>query len=297
MLKPDEIALIINQDSGRAPAKMKLLSKLAREQKLRIKFCDGPDLDHHIRKALSNKKVRRLIIGGGDGSVSLAASLIRRKKSKVELAVLPVGTANYYSKSLGINRGIQKAFETALGGSTEKRHICLANKRDFLLGVNIGATSHMFAEITHEEKQRLGKIAYIRGVFRVLRKADAPDIEVHVNGKVKKYVSTELVVLNQNIKEPLQLVPEVKGADPYFEIITYGLGKNKLSPLFAVIIFAITAGKNQKYLKRIKAQKAIIKTKKRQPVSIDGDNLEKTPVKIELVKKPITFVRSSKKPD
>lgn len=286
------IALIVNQDAGKAPAKMKLLSKLARSHSLKLKFCDGPDLDYTIRQALENKKTKRLIIGGGDGSVSLAASLIRRVNPKVELAILPVGTANYYAKSLGIGRNIHKAFETALGSEKEKRHICQANKRDFLLGVNIGATSRMFSEVTSEDKQRFGKIAYLRGLLQVLNQVDAPDVTVTANGEKKEYVSTELVVLNQHIQEPVHLTPKVSGSEPYFEIITYGLGNGKLSPLIGVVIFAVTFGRNQKYLKRIKATKAKIETKKPVPVAIDGDSLEKTPVEIELVKKPIVFVRS-----
>ena len=286
------IALIVNQDAGKAPAKMKLLSKLARSHKLRIKFCDGPDLDYTIRTALQDKNIKRLIIGGGDGSVSLAASLIRRLNPKVELAVLPVGTANYYAKSLGVGRNLHKALDIAIGVQTEKRHICSANKQDFLLGVNIGATSRMFAEVTSDDKQRLGKIAYLKGLFQVLKKVEAPDVTVIIDGEKKEYVSTELVVLNQHIQEPLQLTPRVSGSEPYFEIITYGLGDGKVTPLFAVFIFAITLGRNQKYLKRIKATNAVIKTKNPQPVAIDGDTLEKTPVTIELIQKPITFVRS-----
>ena len=85
-------------------------------------------------------------------------------------------------------------------------------------------------------------------------------------------------------------MPEVKGSEAYFEIITYGLGRNKLSPLFAVVIFALTLGHNQKYLKRIKATKATIRSNKPQPVAIDGDSLEQTPVDIELIQKPIKFV-------
>ncbi len=285
-------ALIVNQDAGKAPAKMKLLSKLARTHKLKLKFCDGTDLDYTIRQSLEDRQVDRLIIGGGDGSVSLAASLIRRISPKVELAILPVGTANYYAKSLGIGRNIHKAFEAALGKATEKRHLCSANKRDFLLGVNIGATSRMFSEVTSEDKQRFGKIAYLRGLLQVLNQVDAPDITVTIDGKSKEYVSTELVILNQHIHEPVQLTPRVSGSEPYFEVITYGLGNGKLSPLFAVIIFALTFGKNQKYLKRIKATKVKIETKKPQPVSIDGDTLEKTPVEVSLYKKPITFVCS-----
>lgn len=286
------ISLIVNQDAGKAPAKMKQISKLSRSHKLRLKFCDGPDLDYTIRQALNDKRVTRIIIGGGDGSVSLAASLIRRVRPKVELAILPVGTANYYARSLGVSRNLHKAFHVALGDNTEKRHICCANKQDFLLGVNIGATSRMFAEVTSEDKQRFGKIAYLRGLLQVLNQVEAPDVTVVANGKKNEYVSTELVVLNQYIQEPVHLTPRVSGREPYFEIITYGLGNGKLSPLVAVIIFAATFGRNQKYLKRIKTTKATIKTKKPQPAAIDGDSLEVTPLTIELVVKPIIFVRA-----
>jgi diacylglycerol kinase family enzyme len=292
MASNQEVALIVNQDAGKVASKMKILRKLARQHDLRLKFCDGPDLDYTLRRALENKKLKRIIIGGGDGSVSLAASLVYRTRPNIEIAVLPVGTANFYAKSLGVSRNLAKAFTVALGDEVTKRHICQANKRDFLIGVNIGATSRMFGEVTDDEKQRFGKIAYFRGVFRTLMKTKPPDVTIKANGKSFSYASTELVVLNQNIQGSLHLLPEVDGAQPYFEIITYGLGKSKLSPLFAVAIFALTLGRNQKYLKRIRTTKATIMTDKSQPVAIDGDSLEKTPLEVTLVKKPISFVCS-----
>lgn len=289
-LSPENIQLIVNQESGKVPAKMKALSKLAKEHGLRLKMCDGPDLDSTIREALKNRKLKRIIIGGGDGSVSLAASLVRRIKPKVEIAVLPLGTANYYAKSLGVTRSLAQAFEVATGNVTEERHLCRANKRDFLIGVNVGATSQMFSEVTDEDKKRYGKLAYFSGLAKVLFRSSAPDLEVRANGKKYFYTSTELVVLNQYMPDPLHITPKVSGTEPYFEIITYGLGNNSLSPLFAVAIFALSLGRNQKYLKRIRATKAEIRSRKKQPVAIDGDSLEKLPLTIELIKQPVTFV-------
>ncbi len=291
--KAEEIALVVNQDAGRVPSKMKLLSKLAKKHNLKLKLCDGPDLDHTLRDILKNKKLKRLIIGGGDGTVSHAASLVLRINRKVELAVIPLGTANYYARSLGMQRQLTHAFNVATKGKIEKRHICRANKRHFLIGVNIGTTSKMFKEVTDEDKKRLGKLAYFRGVFKILLRTYPPDLVVKVNGKKYHYASTELVVLNQYIDESIQLVPKVRGSEPYFEIITYGLGRNKLSPLFAAVIFAVTFGRNQKYLKRIKATKATISSRNNEPVAVDGDLLEQLPLNVELIKKPLLFVRSN----
>jgi diacylglycerol kinase family enzyme len=251
---------------------------------------DGSDIDSVIRETLKNKKLKRLIIGGGDGTISLAASLVRRINPKVEIAVLPLGTANYYARSLGLQRSLTQAFNVATNGEVEQRHLCRVNKRDFLIGVNVGATSQMFSEVTDDDKKRFGKIAYFKGIFKVLLTVSPTDLTVKVNGKKNEFNSTELVVLNQYIDEPVKLTPEVKGTEPYFEIVTYGLGKSKLSPLFGVVIFAITFGKNQKYLKRIKATKAVISSRKQQPVAVDGDSLERLPLKIELIKKPVKFI-------
>jgi diacylglycerol kinase family enzyme len=283
--------LIVNQDAGKVPARMAILRKLSRQHRLKLVMVSASDMDYEIRKALKNKHLKRLIIGGGDGTVSLAAGLILRKNRSVELAVLPLGTANYYAKSLGLKRSLEKAFDIAMNGTIEKRHMCRANKRDFLIGVTIGTTSRMFSEVTDEEKQRYGRLAYFAGIFRVLLKAVPPDLEVKANGQKKSYSSTEMVVLNQHIQEPINITPKVAGSDPYFEIITYGLGKNKLSPLFAVGMFAISLGRNQNYLKRIKTTKATIRSSRKQPVAIDGESLGRLPLRVELVKEPVCFVR------
>lgn len=291
--KKDEIALLVNQDAKRVPAKMKLLHKLARENKLKLRLCDGSDLDYELRNILNNKKLKRLIIGGGDGTITKAASLILKKSPKVELAVLPLGTANYYGRSLGLRRNLSHSFHIALEDETEERHICKANNRNFLIGVNVGTASRMFDEVTDDDKKKFGKLAYLRGILRILLKLKQTDLTIKTNGKEITYKFTELVVLNQQIQEPVKLTPDVKGSDPYFEIITYGLGNSKLSPLLAIVIYILTFGRNQKYLKRLKSTEAIIESDSDLPVAIDGDSLESLPLKISMHKKPVVFVKAS----
>jgi YegS/Rv2252/BmrU family lipid kinase len=285
--------LIVNQESGKVPSKMAELRKLSKQHKLKLHMCEGSDLDHEIREALKDSTLNRIIIGGGDGSVNTAVSLVLKKKQNVSIGVLPLGTANYYAKSLGISKKLSHAFEVALGDHAVKRHVCTANGREFLIGVNVGSASRMFAEVTDEEKQRFGRLAYFRGVFRTLRTAMPPDVTVRANGRTKKYASTELVVLNQHVDEAIKLMPKVDGSKPYFEIITYGLGNSKFSPILAVAIFALTFGRNQKYLTRIRATEAIITSKTNLPVAVDGDILEKLPLEIKLVDDPVYFMSAT----
>src|SRR5438552_13522233 len=54
-----------------------------------------------ITKALK-KKIDLVLVAGGDGTVSKAARRLVAMNSEVPLAVLPLGTANNFARSLGL---------------------------------------------------------------------------------------------------------------------------------------------------------------------------------------------------
>ena len=99
-----------------------------------------------------------------------------------------------------------------------------------------------------------------------------------------------MLIINHSIEERIKVMPSVHSREPYFEIVTYGVKGTKFSALLGLIIFVITFGGNQKYLRRIQATEATITTKKTEVVSIDGDSLEWTPLEVKVIKKPVIFV-------
>lgn len=287
--KNDEITLVINQDSRRALQRAKELQSLAKEHHIRTVICSGADLEYTIRIELQNKKLKRLVIGGGDGSVALAASMIVRTKRRIELAIIPVGTANYYVHTLGI-KTISEAFKAVVGGKVEPRYVCTANDKVFLMVANIGVTSRMLHEVSDESKKRLGKLAYVLGIAKLFFTFDPMRVTIKTKGKKVTYATTELHVINQSVGDKFKLHPQVDSTEPYFEIVTFGLKNTKLSPLFAALIFIFTFGRNQNYLKRIKATEATIKTDRKEVFSLDGDSIGNTPITVKMVEKPLYFV-------
>lgn len=283
-----EIVLIVNQDARRAVAKSKIIIKTAKEHHIRTITVSGEDIDAAIREELSNSELKRIIIAGGDGTVAKAASLLVKLNSKIELAIIPVGTANYFAKTLGL-KSIDTAFSIAVAPHTELRHVCRANGKVFLLAANIGIVSRMFESVSDDDKRRFGKAAYVWGVIRILLSFSSMRVSIKINGKNHVYATTELQIINQSIPERLQVQPDVDAKEPYFEIVTFGLKDTKLSPLFAMFVFALSFGKNQKYVKRIKATKATIETDRREVLSLDGDVAGSTPVNVEIVAQPLRF--------
>lgn len=285
----DEIVLVINQDSRRALQRAKQLQRLAKTYKLKTVSCAGSDLDYTLRHELSNKSLKRLIVAGGDGSVALAASLIMKKKRNIELAIIPVGTANYYAHILGV-KTIPKAFAAAFSGKSQPRYLCSANGRIFMMVGNIGVSSRMLEQVTDEDKKRFGKLAYVWGIAKLFFTFDPMRVSITVDGKTETYATTELHVINQSVGDRFRLHPQVDSTEPYIEIVTYGIKNTKLSPLFAALIFIFTFGRNQKYLKRIKATEALIETDRLEVVSLDGESMERTPVNIKVLDEPLYFV-------
>lgn len=281
-----EIVLVINSDSRRALSKAKVLQRLAKVHNLKTVTCAGSDMDHAIRFELQNSRLKRLIIAGGDGSLALGVRLVMKLKKSVEIAIIPVGTSNYYSRTLGV-KSIHSAFKIAVGKKVEPRHVCQANGRIFMIGADIGVTSRMVESVSNENKRRWGKLAYIYGVLKLFITFDPMRVTITANGETNTYATTELIVINQSIEEKTHLQPKVHSREPYFEIVTYGIKHTKLSPIFAALISMVTLGRNQKYLKRIRATEAIISTNRPEIVSIDGDSLEYAPLHVKMLDEPV----------
>lgn len=285
----EEIVLVINQDSRKSLARARVLQRLAKDYHLRTVTCAGLDLDYTLRHELDNKKLKRLIIAGGDGSVALAASLVSTLKKQVDVAVIPVGTANYYAKTLGV-KSIANAFKIADSGVRDARYLCKANGRIFMMIADIGVTSRMLEQVTDLGKKRFGKLAYFWGIIRLFISFQPMKVTITANGETNTYATTELMIVNQSLNERVPLQPKVDSREPYFELVTFGIKNTKLSPFIGILIFILSFGRNQKYLKRIKTTDATITTDREEVVSLDGDSLELTPLHVELIKEPIYFV-------
>lgn len=82
-----------------------------------------------------------IVIGGGDGSVSLAASLcFERNKT---LGVLPAGTMNFFARSLGMPLDLDAACDALARATVEKVDCGSVNEEVFIHQVSIGVQARM----------------------------------------------------------------------------------------------------------------------------------------------------------
>jgi YegS/Rv2252/BmrU family lipid kinase len=108
-----------------------------------------------------------IFVGGGDGSISsILAPLLA---AGLPLGVLPLGTANDFSRSIGIE-DVDAALAAFEGGSVRAVDVGEANGRLFLNTIAIGLPAAAARGLTSELKKRLGMFAAAAVIPKILRR-------------------------------------------------------------------------------------------------------------------------------
>ena len=146
--KTMRIAIVINRDGGtlrtaNPEAIGSRLSKLLEAQghEARLWIGHAGDLSKQLELTVTDDAVDAIIAGGGDGSVSLAASKCF-EHGKV-LGVLPAGTMNFFARSLGMPLTLDAACD-ALAEAEVRRVDCgTVNGHLFVHQVSLGIQPRM----------------------------------------------------------------------------------------------------------------------------------------------------------
>ncbi len=127
---------------------------------------DAPDQLERLVRAAMDAGVRRVVIGGGDGSLSAAAHELW--KQPVKLGVLPLGTCNDFARSLGLPLDLEEACRAVAGNTTRRVDLGVAGGRVFLNAASVGLSSAVTRRVNDDLKRRIG-----RGAFAVAAAAEA----------------------------------------------------------------------------------------------------------------------------
>jgi diacylglycerol kinase family enzyme len=152
-------------------------------------------------KQLVEAGARRILVAGGDGTISTAAAQLL--ETPAELAVLPGGTLNHFAKDLGISTVAAEAVTLASGEARCGVDVGLVNGRIFLNTSSVGVYVR-FVRVREELEKAVGyRLASMLAAFRILFSYRLMAVEVEVEGR-KRIYRTPLVFIGVGERE-LQL--------------------------------------------------------------------------------------------
>ncbi|MDV6379068.1 YegS/Rv2252/BmrU family lipid kinase [Sporosarcina sp. GW1-11] len=141
-------------------------------------------------------QVDLLIILGGDGTVHTCINSIAPLPIRPVIAILPGGTSNDFSRTLGIPQSLEKAANALINGAIIATDVGKTNSQYFMNFWGIGLVTEASENVRVGEKKLFGPISYALSTFRTLNQTDPFDYEIQTDSELYQGDAILLFVFN-----------------------------------------------------------------------------------------------------
>lgn len=225
-------------------------------------------------------------VAGGDGSMN--AALEGLLKTKLPLAVIPLGTSNNLARNLGIPldpveaiAGIQKFSPGAIDLGT-------VNSIPFLIVAGVGISTHVNQIVEPAAKRRFGMFAYIGTAIRAFRDYKPFRAEIEIEGEADRCVrSLQISVCNGRFfGSGLKASDEATVQDEKLHLCSIQVHRWTQIPH---AIFGIKTGQHTKQAPTVllESSKFSIRTSRPRRIDVDGEIRTQTPATFGVLPKAI----------
>ena len=296
---PKHVLAIVNPASGSKRGNVVIERlRMIRDTKITL-HVTTPDFDYAaaIRSGVDHG-ADRILVAGGDGTLMQGVSGARQALGQdiLPFSWVPVGTGNVVSGFLGLPHRLEPALKLALGPGS-LRHIDLARVGDrcSVLRVSTGFEAEAAFNVTREDKDRLGVLAYAIPGLRSLRQTRPVEYLISLDGQPPLRVEGIMALVTATGAltwiNGLSVINEAIQPD---DGLLYAGVLRPLNPgrvLNTVTNLVVGSGLPPESIIYFSARKRIvIDAKTPQPTQIDGDPLGSTPIIADLLPRALPIV-------
>ena len=195
-------AVLLNRGGGAVVADGDIRDKVARALNAagidaEIELVAGGDCEMRCR-AIAERGDPLLIVGGGDGTVSAAASALAG--THTVLGILPLGTLNHFSRDLAIPADLGEAAKLIAGGGERSVDVAEMSGRIFINNSAIGLYPLMVVDRDLQRRHlgRSKRLAMIVASIRTLARFNHQRLTLTVNEEEKARLETPLLFVGNN---------------------------------------------------------------------------------------------------
>lgn len=271
---PKQAVLIVNARSrkGRKMYREAVRSLKAAGVELTEKFAvRKPEyLTQHVEAAVRGG-APMVIVGGGDGSLSSAVDFL--VDTTCVFALLPLGTANSFARSMNIPLDLHGAIDVIATGTPRRVDLGMIDDDHYANCAAIGISPQIAESVPHWLKGTFGKAGYLTWATWCLVRFKP--FVVIVDGE--RIEATEVRIANGGYHGGTELIDdaEVDNGRIVVQVVT-GTGRRHLAWNWIASILRLPA--RHATTREIVGRSMRIDCEPRQAISIDGEVLAKTPV-------------------
>ena len=281
---PKQAILIVNAMSRRGAdvfdeARAKL--ELAGVELIDAIAVDQPEqMDKTVADAVARAPM--VIIGGGDGSLS--SNIDHFVGTQTIFAFLPLGTANSFAKTMGMDTDLDAAVEVIEHGRRRRIDLGRIDGEYFVNAAALGLSPMIADTVPHGLKRWLGMVGYLIWATRCAIRFRPFRISVTTDdGIVHRCWATEARIANGTHHGGVELV-ESQDIDSGVIVIQAVTGKSVvgLGWSWFATLFKLTG--REPTFTEWRGKKLELAARPRQKISIDGEIAAKTPVTVCVAK-------------
>jgi len=238
---------------------------------------DASELVPVVRQAVASGAAM-VIVGGGDGSLSSAIDEI--VGHDCVFALLPLGTANSFARTLNIPLDLDGAIDTIVTGRRFRLDLGVINGDYFANAAALGVSPLIGETVPHKLKRHAGRLGYLLWAIWCLLHFRPFKLHVEVDGHRTSLWATEVRIFNGRFHGGVELIEDEAIDDG--EIVIQAVSGKSLMPLawnwFSR--FFRLPGRSATTVE-FRGRRLLMDTRPRLKISVDGEVVTQTPAVVE----------------
>lgn len=294
--KMKKVALIINIQAGKQKLAQELekvearLGKVFKEVTIYQTKQEG-DGKRFVEKHA--EEVDLLIAGGGDGTVFEIINALAPLKKRPVFAILPGGTCNDFSRTLGISQKPLEALEQIIKQKRMSVDVGKYGENYFLNFWGIGIISKVAEEMDEANKQVLGRISYYLNTSKIVFKNEAFSLKLSSKEFDFDEKAELLVVGNGSFLGGIQsFFPNADVQDGKFDVLIVKEAKLKYLKKWLEAKIQDDYPENEKDddIIYFRTNRLEVSASPEQNIDCDGEFLNQTPATVEVLPKHLEMI-------
>lgn len=289
----NKLLMIYNPNSGKKNITThldKIIEIFAAEGKLLTLYRIGKNSGNDIKKIISSGEYEGVIVCGGDGSVNTTAQTILETGLDIPMGIIPNGTCNDFSRSLGMPNDLLRCARLVAQGNVMKTDIGIINGGESVFVNELAGGMLVSVSFNTDQnlKKMFGPLAYYVNGIGELTSMKPFDITIETEDNVYNEQALVFVVLNgTDMSGFSNVIKEAHMQDGYMDILIF---KNtKPLEMTDTLIKFVTGGDfRDENVVRIKTRKCKITCPDSISTTVDGEKGPTFPIELEMKKEAIS---------
>lgn len=286
--------LILNPNAGGAPKNNELIESLRDHSEVEVCITDCAGDAERLAREAAEAGFTCVIAAGGDGTANEVLNGLSEHLDEVTLGVLPLGTGNDLSRSLGLPDNAMEALPYLLGdalhegGKTRRLDVLRVTHGDktriALNHINAGFGNLIAGEVDAEKKQQWGPFAYMASAAAQLWEREEYRTQICCNGADLEVIDAVniFVVNGRTIAGGFRIAPLASMEDGLFEVVLMRSGSLvELAEMAAMTLVGKLAESEHVVARAVRSLR--IESVPPMTFSVDGEPFDAPAIQVDIL--------------